>query len=300
LRATATNIWSVLRLAMSTLWAAVLYLWWRPSAVVAVGGYAAFPAGMAAVVTRRPLIVVELDAEAGAVNRVLTRFAATVCRALGPAKSNERVTGAPLRETVVRLDRTPGAQAAARESLGIPEGRTVLVVMTGSLGATSVNNAVAQLVGTWSSRSDLAIVHVTGRRDFDAMPAPREHEDGLWYRTIPFSDDMPRLWQVADVALCRAGAATTAELSLLQIPSVLVPLPGAPGDHQTKNARALELAGGAVVLADADVSPASLATVLEPLVRDPARRGIMAAALAPLGKPHATQAIIDAVLEVQR
>lgn len=296
--ATVINVWSLLRLGYSTGAATLLLAVTRPRAVIAVGGYASFPAGVAAIVTRRPLVVVELDAAAGAVNRILARRATVVCRAFGVAGPRERVTGAPIRHEIVSLDRSESARQATKNRLGVPLNRHVVVVMTGSLGAASVNRAMRELVALWRDRTDLAIVHVTGRRDAAAAVPARDTGEGLWYRPLDFAEDMPSLWQVADVALCRAGAATVAELAVLGVPAVLVPLPGAPGDHQVKNAQTLVDAGGAVMVRDGAVSAAVLAEALDALVADPARRAAMTSQLHTLAHPHATAAIIDIVEEV--
>jgi UDP-N-acetylglucosamine--N-acetylmuramyl-(pentapeptide) pyrophosphoryl-undecaprenol N-acetylglucosamine transferase len=125
--------------------------------------------------------------------------------------------------------------------------------MTGSLGATSVNRAVSALAHQWRDRTDVSLVHVTGRRDFADIAARAPENCELDYRVVDFAD-MSTLWRVADVAVCRAGAATVAELDALDIPAVVVPLPGAPGDHQMANAKALATTGRAIVIADADVN----------------------------------------------
>ena len=178
----------------------------------------------------------------------------------------------------------------------IEPGRRVVVVMTGSLGAARVNDAVVDLAHRWSERRDVVLVHVTGRRDFDRVSAARPTTAGLDYRVIAFAD-MVTWWSLADVAVCRAGAATVAELTLLGIPSVLVPLPGDPGDHQSANAAALASSGAATVIADRECSGERLASELD-LILEPSRHDEMSAAAASLGRADAADTIARVVSEL--
>ena len=236
---------------------------WRPSVVVSLGGYASFATSLAAVVWRRPLVLVQLDAEPGAAQRLLTRFARARCCAFPSSDPKAVVTGTPLRESIVSVDRSEESRRAARATIDPPidDDRTVVVVMTGSLGSTRVNQAVSELARRWSPRRDRTILHVAGRRDLDVVRADAPVTDGLDYRILEFGD-MTELWAVADVAICRAGASTVAELTTLGIPSVLVPLPHAPGDHQMKNALVVVEAGGARLVLDAECTGAKLDDVL--------------------------------------
>jgi len=170
------------------------------------------------------------------------------------------------------------------------------VVMTGSLGSTRVNHAVTELARRWSLRRDRTIIHVAGRRDVAQVRADAPVTDGLDYRILEFGD-MVELWAVCDVAICRAGASTVAELTTLQIPSVLVPLPHAPGDHQMKNALVVVEAGGARLVLDAECSGATLDEVLES-VATPETLASMGTAAGTLGRRDAAQQIARAVARV--
>lgn len=271
---------------------------WRPRVVVSVGGYASFAVAMSAVIWRRPLIVVELDATPGAVHRVVGRFAIKHCVAFGSGETNEVVTGAPIRNALQKLDRSVVARSRARAEMSPPieSHRRVLVVMTGSLGARSVNDAVLDLARLWSDRDDLTILHVTGRRNYDNVSAKVPTTQQLDYRIMPFGD-MVQLWSVADIALCRAGATTVAELTALGIASILVPLPNAPGDHQYKNAVAVEKAGGALVLQDDKCTGATLAHSLDVILADNVANQ-MGENAHRLGHLDAASAIAKVILEV--
>ena len=269
---------------------------WRPRAVVSVGGYAAAAVSAAAVVWRRPLVLVDLDATASATHRLLARFATVRCVAVGTPGPHVVVTGAPVRRDVATLDRSaPGRERAkARLSPPIAADRRVVVVMTGSLGSTRVNDAVIDLARRWGDRSDLALIHITGRRDFAEVSARRPDVGDLDYRIIDFAD-MTTWWAIADLAICRAGATTVAELTVVAVPAVLIPLPGAPGDHQGHNARALSAAGAGIVVSDDECTGESLQKAAESiLVPDTWRE--MSRASASRAHPDAAESIARVVV----
>jgi len=210
------------------------------------------------------------------------------------------VTGAPVRADIAAIDRSSEARTRAKLTLNPPIApeRRVVVVMTGSLGSRRVNELVVSLAGLWAERSDITLVHVTGRRDEAWVREKAPTTNGLDYRIIAFAD-MTLWWAIADVAVCRAGATTVAELSTLGIAALLVPLPGAPGDHQGANAQALATAGGAMVFPESSLTPTKLAAALT-LVLDPEQQGRMEIAARSLSKRDAALAIADATLEVAR
>ncbi|HQT99046.1 MAG TPA: glycosyltransferase [Acidimicrobiales bacterium] len=271
---------------------------WRGAVVVSVGGYAAFAVDAAAVLWRRPLVLVNFDAVPGAVHRLFARFAVARCEAFGEDGPGVSVTGTPLRAAIEQVVRDDGArrEARARATPPVEEGRNVVVVMTGSLGAGRVNRAVSALASRWAHRRDVTIFHVSGRRDYDAVLGGVPVLDGLDYRVLEFGD-MAELWSLADVAICRAGAITVAELAALGVPSVLVPLPGAPDDHQTKNAQRLVAAGGAVLVPDAECTAERLSEVLEALF-DHDVLAAMSEGARSLGREHAADAIARVVATV--
>jgi UDP-N-acetylglucosamine--N-acetylmuramyl-(pentapeptide) pyrophosphoryl-undecaprenol N-acetylglucosamine transferase len=266
----------------------------RPAVVIAVGGYASAAAALAAVVWRIPLVVAEQNAVPGLANRLAGRFAAACAVSFeGTPLPRAVVTGNPVRPEIASADLGPTGRLSARRALGLPDDAVVVAVAGGSLGARRINDAVVGLAGRWAARSGLCIYHVVGRRDFRQMVdrRPTLPEGGLGYRQVEFEDRMPLLLAAADIAVQRAGASTVAELAAIGLPAVLVPLPGAPGDHQTQNARRLADAGGAVLLADADCDAERLGALLDELVGDPDRRERMAAAARTLGRPDAADAV---------
>jgi undecaprenyldiphospho-muramoylpentapeptide beta-N-acetylglucosaminyltransferase len=273
----------------------------RPRVVVIVGGYASLAAGLAAVLTRVPLVALSTDAVPGAVNRMLGRFAAANAVAFaGTRLPRAHVTGTPVVPELVSLDRTPAGQQAARRELGLPDDRKTVAAAGGSLGALRINRAVADLAGAWPACGGLALYHVTGRRDYAEFGAggadTRGAEGrGLSYRVVPFEDHMPRFYAAADVCVTRAGAMTVAELLVTGVPAILVPLPGAPGDHQTRNAEALVGIGAAVRVPDGELDGRRLAEELQRLLADPDRLRAMSEAARRHGHPDAAARVAELV-----
>lgn len=281
----------------------------RPDVVVSLGGYAAFAGAAAAVATRTPLVISEQNARASAVNRLFGPFA-DVCALPFPDTDLPKgeLTGNPIRSSVVdavqSVDRA-GARARISERVwaGSPTAladRTLLAVWAGSLGATRINQAVAGLADRWVDRDDVAIYHIVGKRDWETFrrETPDPSSSGLVYITVDYENHMADVLRGADIALCRCGASTVSELSAVGLPSLLVPLPIAPRDHQRANAAELVSAGGAILINDADVTADHLQQVLEPLLGDPSTIRSMAEASASVGRPDAADAVARIVGQV--
>lgn len=264
----------------------------RPAAVVVLGGYASFACGVGAVLARVPIVLLEQNRRAGAVNRVLRRFAAAAAVSFeGTDLPRATVTGNPLRTEIRAVAEHPDP-AAARQALGLPAGRTVIAVFAGSLGSRRINEAVRGLVTRWADRSDLVIRHVVGRRDHAdyLVDAPTPPAGGLGYQVVAYEDRMDLLLDAADVAVTRSGGGVF-ELMATGVPAVLVPLPIATRDHQMANARAVEVDGGAVVVPDDELDADRLAKELGDLLADRGRLQAMAAAMR-------TAAVLDAAERV--
>ena len=167
----------------------------------------------------------------------------------------------------------------------------------GSLGALRINEAVLAAVDLLASRGDLAIRHVVGSRDHPTLSprVPEPEPDGLQYQMVEFERDMPTVLEGADLVLSRAGATSVADFAALGVPSVLVPLPGAPGDHQTANARVMADAGAAVLLPNDQVSGTRIAELATTLLHDRGRLSAMSRAAADLGRRDAAALVADLV-----
>jgi len=305
-RAVWANMGAVLGLLWATVASVASFVRRRPRVVVVVGGYASLPAGLAAVVTRAPLVLVNTDAVPGAVNALLGRFAAANAIAFpGTDLPRAHLTGTPVRPELGSFNGSTAARHEARSTLGLPIERQTLAVYGGSLGARRINVAAADLARRWSDRRDLSIYHVTGRRDYGqfapegvgpgADPGVDEAAHGLHYAVVPYEERTPELFGAADIFVCRAGAMTVAELLVCGVPAILVPLPGAPRDHQTRNAEALVAAGAAVLVPDAECDADRLAAELTILLSDTARLAAMSAAARALGHPDAAARVAELV-----
>jgi undecaprenyldiphospho-muramoylpentapeptide beta-N-acetylglucosaminyltransferase len=295
--ALAANLRAVAGLALAVVGGFGVVLRARPRVVVSVGGYASLPASLAAVVFGVPLVLVNVDAVPGAANRVFGRFArASAVAWPGTPLPRAVVTGTPVRPEIAAVRRDADARREARAELGLPAGRATVVVFGGSLGARRINLAVDELADRWKDRDDLSVYHVVGRRDWvGPEPAGVDRSDGaepegLTLVRVPYQQRMAVLYAAADLVVCRAGAMTVAELATAGVPSVLVPLPGAPGDHQTANARVLADAHAGVLLPDGECDGATLTSLLDQLLGDPDRLEAMGRAAAALGRVDAAAA----------
>jgi len=294
----ATNLGAVVGLAWALVRGVGVVVRSRPRVVVSVGGYASLAASTAAVLLGVPLVLVNVDAVPGAANRLFGRFARASAVGWGDNPLPRAVvTGTPVRPEIAAVRRHPADRRAARRQLGLPEDRATVAVFGGSLGARRINEAAAGLADAWADRADRSLYHVVGRRDWEAgevatgAPAPGVGAgDGLRVVRVPYEERMDLLYTAADLVVCRAGAMTVAELAVAGVPSVLVPLPGAPGDHQTANARVLERAGATVVLADADCESENLAVTLDRMLADPVELDAMGRAASSLGRRDAARA----------
>ena len=264
----------------------------RPAVVLSVGGYASLAPGVGAGLLRRPLVLHEQNALPGAANRVTARFARACAVSLpGTPLPRPVLTGNPVSDEFVNLDRSESSRRAARERLGLPRDKKVVAAWGGSLGSRRINEAVKAVVETWADRHDLAVHHVIGRRDFGTWLDPDSGR--VDYRSVEYESAMPDVLLAADVGVCRAGGNTIAELAIAGLPAVLVPLPSAPEDHQMANARALVDAGGALVVRDGELDGPTLAGLLEPLLVDETRRARMAEAVESMARPDAAQQIAE-------
>jgi UDP-N-acetylglucosamine--N-acetylmuramyl-(pentapeptide) pyrophosphoryl-undecaprenol N-acetylglucosamine transferase len=293
-RLTWDNLAAVMGLVAAVARAVLLIGKLRPAVVISVGGYAGFPCALAAILWRVPLIVAEQNAAPGLANRISGRFA-SACAVSFPGTPLPRpvLTGNPVRPEILAVNRSCAARAAARAELGLPSSGLVVAAAGGSLGARRINEAVLGLASEWSERSGVAIHHVVGERDFPSFSArtPALPPGGLVYRQARFEDRMDLVLTAADVAVQRAGASTVSELAVVGLPSILIPLPGAPGDHQTANARRFADAGAAVLIPDAELDQVRLGAELDSLLGDEVRRQKMGADARVLAHPGAAAAV---------
>lgn len=321
-RAIAQNLRTAADTAVAVVRAFALVRRLRPAVVVGVGGYAAAPALLAARVLRIPTVVHEQNAAPGVVNRLAVALGARAAVSLpDTALRGARLTGNPVRAAIVTGTRPdaasgvavgeqpseqPGTQVGEQsgEQAGEQAAERVVGVFGGSLGARRVNDATLDLARRWRDRAGCTIRHVTGRRDYQRCVEEWERRppgtDALNYELVEYEEDMAGFYRRADVVVTRAGAVTVAELAVAATPAVVVPLPGAPSDHQGANGRALAAAGAAVLVPDDRCDGTRLAAELDALLAAPDRLDAMRRAARALARPDAAAAVADLVEEAAR
>lgn len=270
----------------------------RPAVVVSVGGYASFPATLAARLRRVPVVVVSYDRIPGLASRVSARFA-TVCAVAfeGSRLPRARYTGAPVRRDLILLDRT-AERATARAALGIPVDRFLVAVFGGSLGSKVLNDAVTGMVEQLADRHDIAVRHVVGDRFLAGAAAERDGATGIMYTVTGYEDQMVHVYAAADLMVTRAGASTIAELATVGMPAIIVPWAASADDHQTDNARILGDVGGAVVLDERDLTASRLRDLVAGLADDPNALEEIARGARDAGEAHRSGRLADLIEEV--
>ncbi len=293
-RLTPRNLLAAAGLVVAAFKAVALVRRHRPEVVLALGGFASAACALAAVLWRVPLVIAEQNARAGASNRLVARFAAACAVPfVGTDLPRAVVTGNPVRREILEVAASRDRDAACAE-LGLDPARCVVVVFAGSLGSRRLNEATYGAVERLAGREDLAVYHVVGARDWEERADPPT--SGLQYVQVRYSDRMDLVLAAADLAVCRAGGTTVAELAAVGVPAVLVPLPIATRDHQTANAASLVEAGAAVLVPDDQLDAARLLAELDRLGA-PGVLDRMAAAAAGLGRPDAAEAVADLLAE---
>lgn len=277
---------------------------WRPQIVIGTGGYVCGPVVMAAAISGVPIVLHEQNALPGVTNRQLARWAKKVCltfkeaAAYLPERIPTVVTGLPVRQSIISMDRLTGAS-----QLGVDPGKFLLLVAGGSQGARSINRSMLGVYHYLAGKPDFQVFHITGQSGYEeTINGLRQAGIGLVNSgniTIkPYLYEIEAALAAADLVVCRAGASFLAEIAVRGLPAVIIPYPHATDNHQEKNARAMEAAGAAEVILDRDLNGSSLQTAVERLWRDTPRRQAMADSSRRLGRPDALERILEVVTTV--
>ncbi|KJF19886.1 undecaprenyldiphospho-muramoylpentapeptide beta-N-acetylglucosaminyltransferase [Rhodococcus sp. AD45-ID] len=274
--------------------------------IVGFGGYVALPAYLAArggVLRRRrtiPIVIHEANASAGIANKIGARLATRVLAAVpgsgvkNRGASDADIVGIPVRASIANFDRA-GLRAQAREYFGLPLDGPVLLVFGGSQGAKSLNDAVSGAARELAD-AGISVLHAHGPKNtLDAA----QFSEAAPYVAVPYLSRMDLAYAAADAAICRSGAMTVAEVSSVGLPAVYVPLPHGNGEQEL-NAKPVVAAGGAVIVSDADLTPAFVADTVVPLLTDSPRLQAMSAAAAGVGHRTAATEIARIVLDTAR
>jgi UDP-N-acetylglucosamine--N-acetylmuramyl-(pentapeptide) pyrophosphoryl-undecaprenol N-acetylglucosamine transferase len=235
----------------------------RPAAVLGMGGFVAGPGGVAAWLTRRPLIIHEQNSVAGSTNRWLAPFAARVFEAFPgsfPPRVRAELVGNPVRRSLA-----PEQPARAR-LLGRKNARRRVLVIGGSQGARVLNQTVPKALAELAAAERPEVWHQAGRGLAEARAAYDAAQVDA--RVVEFIDDIGAAYQWADLVVARAGALTVSELATVGVGAILVPFAAAIDDHQTLNARHFAQGGAARVIAERDLTPSALASALRACLAD--------------------------------
>ena len=272
----------------------------KPHAVMGFGGYAAFASVFAAWLLRCPCGLHEQNAIPGAANRLLGKMVRRIC--LSWPQPADRIsfpperclfTGNPIRSGIAAL-----ADAERNE-----DAQPCLLVMGGSLGARAINEMVIGMLPELRA-AGISLLHQTGKNEFESVCEGYRKagctEDEIASMVRPFIYDMALAYQGCDLALCRAGATSMAELAATGTPAVFIPYPFATHDHQTGNARAMQEAGGGVLLPQQDAikmaEEGRLAPMLIELMHDKVRLDAMRKGALSLARPEAADAVADELI----
>jgi len=233
----------------------------RPHVVLGAGGFVSGPGGLAAWLLRRPLVIHEQNAVAGLTNRLLARLADRVLEgfpgSFGKQVAAQRV-GNPVRPEIAAIA-APERRYAGRE------GPVRLLVFGGSQGSARLNAVVPAALSELPAALRPEVLHQTGATGLDET-AQAYRTRGMTADVRAFIDDMAGAYGWADVAVCRSGALTIAELAAAGVPAVLVPFPAAVDDHQTRNAEFVVAAGAGELMPESTLTPVTLAQKLRELL----------------------------------
>ncbi len=277
---------SLIPLGMRDAWSIVSRR--RPDLVIGVGGYSSGPVVLTAALRGVPTMLLEQNAVPGLTNRLLARVVTAAAVTYESTRScfgsKAFVSGNPVRAEFMDRQET---------AAGAPESGVHLLVFGGSQGAHAINAAmVAAAPALARLGGALRITHQAGERDVE-MVRQGYAAAGLTATVEAFLYDMGVRLGQADLAVCRAGATTLAELTAAGKPSILIPLPTATDDHQRKNAEALASTGAAAVMLQQDATGPALADRIASLLNDAAARTRMGAAARAQARPDAARVIVD-------
>ncbi|RSK33862.1 undecaprenyldiphospho-muramoylpentapeptide beta-N-acetylglucosaminyltransferase [Hymenobacter metallilatus] len=268
----------------------------RPDAVVGVGGYASAPVLLAATSRGIPALIQEQNSYAGLVNKLLARRVQRICVAYAGMEKFFPADRLVLTGNPVRTEIADGQRAEALGFFGLDASRPVLLVIGGSLGARTLNQATAAALPRLQA-AGVQLLWQTGKTYYPEAAKQAAPFAAANLHALEFVRRMDLAYAAADVVISRAGALSVSELCLTGKPSILVPSPNVAEDHQTKNALALTQQDAALLVRDAEAGSQLYDTALA-LLQNPARQQQLAANIRLLAHPQATATIVDELLKL--
>lgn len=283
---------SIFSIALASVQVLIIFVIIKPRLVLGMGGFVSGPGGMMAKLLGKPLIIHEQNAVPGFTNRILSRVATVVLEAFPNTFHTDRLplcTGNPVRQDIVMLS-APAVRYANRK------GGLNILVLGGSQGARVLNEIVPEALKILPAGLRPNIWHQVGRASPAEDIADAYSKLEIDARVDLFIENMAEAYAWSDLVIARSGAMTVAEISVAGIASILIPFPHAVDDHQTANARYLADAGAAVLIQQAELSVECLSDLISALSVDRARVINMAQQAHTLGKPAATDAVVNQCL----
>ena len=290
-RLTPQNLLFPVRVIRSVRKAGQLLEQFRPDAVVGVGGYASAPVLLAATSRAIPSLIQEQNSYAGLVNKLLSKRVNTICVAYQGMEKFFPADKIVLTGNPVRSEMTAGQRAEALAFFGLAADKPTLLVIGGSLGARTLNEATAAALPRLRE-AGVQLLWQTGKLYYPQAAEQAAPYTNANMQALAFVQRMDLAYAVADVVVSRAGALSVSELCLTGKPSILVPSPNVAEDHQTKNAQSLVQHDAALLVTDATAAATLYDTALV-LLQDPARQQQLAASIRELARPNATVSIVD-------
>jgi UDP-N-acetylglucosamine--N-acetylmuramyl-(pentapeptide) pyrophosphoryl-undecaprenol N-acetylglucosamine transferase len=276
----------------------------KPDVVVGMGGYVSLPVCVAASSLRLPVVLHEQNIVLGLANRVCRpiarRIGVSFQETLEAVGSKGVFVGNPVSPDVVEADAAKEREAGLRR-FGLDPDRKTLLVFGGSLGARRINEAALGLAEIWSERADRQVVHILGRGAYTQLSTEdraRLESGALIYKTEDFVERMVEAYAAADLALCRGGATTLAEIAITGLPAIVVPYPHHRDRQQERQAKVFEDAGACVLIADSDTTTGAVAELADRLFDDVSTLDAMGAKARGLAKPHAARDLAGVIREV--
>lgn len=294
----ADNLAFPFKLTSSLLRARSIIRHFKPNVAIGVGGFASGPLLYMASRMKIPTLIQEQNSYAGLTNKWLSKRVKTICVAY---ENMERYfpgdkliyTGNPVRKDILDVS---SKRAQAYQHFGLdPQKKTILVV-GGSLGARSINESISKDLHK-IVQEDVQIIWQTGKNSFEENPDNAQYLDNKLVKRTEFIYEMDLAYALADIIVSRAGALAVSEICLVAKPAIFVPFPFAAEDHQTKNVQALEAKNAAIHIKNSEAKEHLVDAALE-LIKNETRQGELAQNIASLGKPQATEQIVDEVLKL--
>lgn len=296
------NIETLVNVCTSTSAAKKIIRDFSPDVVIGTGGYVCYPVIAAADALGIPTVVHESNAAPGLTTKLLSRHADKIlvglegCAGFYPEPEKITVTGTPVRSSFANY-----TKESARQELGIAQDEKLVVSLWGSLGAGYMNGIVAEMLPKIIEDGSFRFIHATGKAYYDSFMQKTAEISDQFGNSVEIRDyihDTPRVMAAADLVICRAGASTLSELAFISKPAILVPSPNVTENHQEKNARVLEKAGGAKVMLEDDISAEKLYDAIVDIINSPETCASMAEGMSAASRTDATETIAKIITDL--